>query len=332
MPDVLGFLRSEVNHIETQAYMTKYPDIQYSMLVPVDTEAPEWVRGVTHFSHDITGRAQFLGNRANDIPLADITRAQHDVIVETASIGYDYTEEELNQAMLIPGRNLTAEKAIAARRAAEEFIDDICLLGSPDHSWDGLVNNTNVPVQDAPDGTGGSPQWNNKSGDEIIADITSLLGGLWEGTRTVELADTLCLPPSAWNHISSTPRSTYSDLSILEWVRRYNVYTAETGSQLMIKVLRGLENAADSGGTPPGGSPQTQFTGTLQELQTRSAQGRALAYRRDPSVLKFYMPMPFRFGTPQQWMYRYVVPGMMRLGGLEVRRPQAMRYMDNIWA
>ena len=42
------------------------------------------------------------------------------------------------------------------------------------------------------------------------------------------------------------------------------------------------------------------------------------------------MPMPHRFFPPQQRMFEFVVPGMMRLGGLDVRLPKGVAYNDGI--
>ena len=74
----------------------------------------------------------------------------------------------------------------------------------------------------------------------------------------------------------------------------------------MIQVLRGLETAAAGN------------------------KGRAIAYRRDPEVLRFHLPMPLRFMEPQQHLITYIVPGIMRIGGLEIRLPKAIRYLDLI--
>ena len=309
MPDYLGFLISQVTHIESEVYETQYPDIQYQRIVPVDTSPPEWIRSVTHFSMDQVGQARFLANSGTDMAFADVSRQQHNVNVESAGIGYGYTMDELEQAQMIPGRMLTSDKAAAARRAAEEFIDDLVLNGAEDMSWDGLLNNSNVTKADASaTGTSNSRRWADKTGMQIISDVDSLLAGLWTNSRTVELADTLLLPPSAWSLLASHPRSEHSDVSLMEYIRQNNIYTAQTGRPLMMQVLRGLENAAASN------------------------TGRAIAYRRDPQVLRFYLPMPHKFLDPQQWMLRFVVPGIFRVGGLEIRRPNAVRYLDEITA
>ncbi|MDG1418879.1 MAG: DUF2184 domain-containing protein, partial [Maricaulis sp.] len=58
---------------------------------------------------------------------------------------------------------------------------------------------------------------------------------------------------------------------------------------------------------------------------------RLVAYRRSPEVLTLHMPLPFQFlplwqSGPTTWE----VPGILRLGGLDVRLPREMRYLDGI--
>ncbi|MBY0298990.1 MAG: DUF2184 domain-containing protein, partial [Methylobacterium sp.] len=50
-----------------------------------------------------------------------------------------------------------------------------------------------------------------------------------------------------------------------------------------------------------------------------------------PTVLKLWMPMPFRFFPAwQTGPWRFDVPGAFRLGGVDIRRPGACRYVDGI--
>jgi hypothetical protein len=49
-------------------------------------------------------------------------------------------------------------------------------------------------------------------------------------------------------------------------------------------------------------------------------------------VLKMHIPMPHRFlPVWQTGPMFYEVPGIFRLGGLEIRRPKAVRYVDGIF-
>ena len=306
MADHLGFLIAQTTHIEEEAYRIVYPEIQYPRLVPVVTEGNPWARSVTYFSMDMVGEAQPLTGRSTDIPVADITHAKHEVRQELFGIGYDYSIEELAQAQML-NMDLTSEKAASARLAAEKYIDNIFLNGSADHAWDGFLDapgggsQGDVPTADKWVSGGGS-------GSKIIAQVNDLLSGVWTNTQTVEMADTLALPPSAYNYLANTPRSDDSDMSLFEWIMRHNVWTAMTGTPLTVTYVRGLENKPATG------------------------KGRVIAYRRDPQVCRLYMPMPHQFLEPEKWGFVYRVPGIFRLGGFEIRRPGAFRKLDKVLA
>ena len=310
----LAFLEGQIDHIEQQIAEIEYPDIQYPRLVPVDTSAAEYVRTIRHYSSDRFGKAERLGQRANDIPLADIQRYQHLVGVEDWAIGYDYTKIELAQAMAVPGTNLTSDKAAAARRIFMETVDDIVLNGEAALGWDSFLNlptsvqssgAAHVTRVDAAGADAASRLWSAKTADEISKDINDAIQGIWDSSRTVELADTVALPASAVS-ILANKRVPDTMNTVWDYVRDHNIYTMMTGQPLRFVLCRGLEDAGTSN------------------------VGRMIAYRFSPEVLKLHMPMPHRFEPPQQWLYRFIVAGMFRLGGLEVRRPGAIRYVDGI--
>jgi hypothetical protein len=71
----------------------------------------------------------------------------------------------------------------------------------------------------------------------------------------------------------------------------------------------------------------------VRGLDTASASGagRAIAYRRDPEVVKVHMPMTHRFlPVWQTGPLVFDVPGIFRIAGLEIRRPGAFRYLDGV--
>jgi hypothetical protein len=303
----LGFLISQTSYIESEVVKTKYPDVQYPLLTPVDTSATEWAKSVTYFSSDQAGQAQWFHHEASDIALADISHEKHETGVEMAGIGYRYTLEELGQAMMIPGTNLSADRASAARRAYEEFVDNIAMRGNTDKGWTGLINSAAVtPIPAIADGTGTAPAWAVKTFDKIMRDVNDALTGIYTATLTVEMADTVLLPIPQLTSLSQMqiPNTT---MTVLEWIKKYNIYTMTTGGEIVFRGVRGLEKAGVNG------------------------DGRMVVYRRDPQVLKLHIPMPHRFlPVWQRGPITFDVPGIFRLGGLEVRRPAAVRYVDGI--
>jgi hypothetical protein len=301
----LGFAQKQTSHIETEVYKTKYPSIDYAGLVPVDYSANEWIKSVTYYSSDAVGKAKWISGNAKDLPTVDLSSQKHETQVYTAGIGYGFGLEEVNQARML-GMNLEADQAVAARRAYEQMVYDVTFLGDTDKGFEGLLDYTGVPAASvAADGTGSATEWSTKTPDQIIRDVNAILIGIHTATKTVELADTLLLPVTSWQAVAST-RLTDTGMTILDFIKKYNVYTAQTGQELTIRMHRELETA---------GAGSTK---------------RMVAYRRSPEVLKLHIPMDHRFLPIQVEGLYFTVPGVFRLGGLDIRLPKAVSYGDAI--
>jgi len=224
-----------------------------------------------------------------------------------AGIGYEWNLEEISVASL-EGINMSDAKARAARRIAEQMLWNIAMTGNTEKNWTGLINDANVTAADvAGNGTGSATFWAAKTPDQILADINGGITGIYTGTQETEMANTVLLPTAIFQYLASTPRSSTSDTTILNFLLANNAYTAETGQPLTVRALRALATA------DPGGD------------------GRAVVYRRDPEVLRFHLPMPHRFLPPfQKSSMTWEVAGILRTGGTEIRLPKAVRYLDGI--
>lgn len=304
----LAFLLTQATLIEPQVYAMQYAEIQYQDLIPVDTSAPDWIQSITYFSSDAVGQAAWFSGKAQDVPNVELTREKLSTGVSMAALGYRYDLEELGTAQLL-GMNLNADKAIQARRISEEFIDGVAFVGDTSKGLKGLTNNASVTATQAPaDGTGSSRAFADKTADFVMRDINAQLTGIGTDTLYSELADTILLPYSVLQDLSSRRIDSTNQTTILEWIAEKNVYTLTTGRRLTI---RGVVGRLDTAGT--------------------GSSKRMVAYRRSPEVLKMHVPMPFRFLQPWQLgPILFEVPGIFRLGGVDVRRPKAVRYLDGI--
>lgn len=305
----LGFVTSQTSYIERQVVEVLYPDIQYPAIIPVDTSANEWAKSVTYFSTNKVGQAGWFHHYAKDIHVADAERQKFEIGIEMADIGYRWTLEEIGVAMMIPGQNLSADRAAAARRAYEEFVDRVALQGDTEKNFSGIINFPGISASVAavhvgpPTGT----SWTIKTADEILTDVNDALTGMYVDSLTVELADTVLLPIRALSLIATKRLNDLSSMTVLQFLQQNNVYSFTTGRPLTIRGLRGLETVG-AGGT-----------------------GRMIAYRRDPQVIKMHIPMTHRFlPVWQTGPLVFDVPGIFRLAGLEIRRPSAVRYVDGI--
>lgn len=303
----LAFVQSQLTTIEAGVYRLQYPEVQFRELVPVDTSAPEWTKSITFYSMDRTGQANWFDIQASDVPLADLTKESFEQGVAMAAIGYRYNIEEVANAMSL-GIQLPSEKAEAARRASEEFLDTRGLRGDTQKGWKGVFNATGVTVITVPnDGTGSSRAWSAKTPAQIMRDFNSGLTSIFNVSLGLETADTALFPNDILSYLAETqvPNTT---MTLLDWIAQKNNYTFRTGRPMMIRGVEGLQTAGAGG------------------------VGRAIFYRRDPQVLKMHIPMPHRFWPVyvRQPGFSFDVPGLFRFGGVEVRRPGAMRYLDAI--
>lgn len=305
--EALGFVTDQTYRINATVYAVQYPELNFAELVPVNSEGPEWSSGVITYITDMAGKAGWYAAKAKDMRLAEVTRGRTETTFDMAGIGYEFDLEEVNRAALV-GQPLTNQKADAARRGALEFIHDCAMIGDSDKGFKGFVNHT-APVQGLVANNAGATSrlWANKTPTEILADVNGVLTGIYVGSQAVEMADTILLPAESLLYIAQTPLNATSQETILGFLMRTNTYTVVTGRPLTVRAVPALSTAG-AGGTR-----------------------RMVAYRRDPAVVEFYLPMPHRFMPVwQNGPLNFLVPGIFRLGRVDIKRPASVRYADGI--
>lgn len=293
-----GFVTSQTAYVEAGVYRMRYPEIRYPGIIPVDYSAPEWIKTVDYYSMDGVGKAEWIADRASDIPVVGLAMEKATTTVHLAGIGYDYGLEEVNQAIML-GMNLPGEKANLARLVYERMVDRVAFAGDTEKGFQGLFNNSSVTAVSATTGN-----WASATADQILADFNLGITGLWTATNEMVYADTVLLPSAKHQIIASKRLGNEATETVLQFLQRANVYTAETGRPLTIRGMRGL-NTAGAGGV-----------------------SRSVFYRNSPEVLKMHIPMRHRFLPVQVVGLTYKVPGIFRLGGLDIRLPKEVRYVD----
>lgn len=293
----LAFLTPQQLRIEAQVYQQRYPSFDYSQLMPVNTEGDMWDAGSVFYSGDIAGAAAFMSARGFDMPYADISTDQFVRENHMAAIGYEWSRGELERAARL-GRNLTAEKATAANRVAEQFCYKVATVGSAEKGWTGLFNNTSVTAVAV------GAAWTAATAPEtILADVNGALSAPFNATGEAFDADTLILPSTAMQLLAGKI-ITGTNVTLLSFIQQNNAVNAR-GGNLTIRGSRDLETAG-AGGTR-----------------------RMVAYQRDPQVAQFHLPGPHEFLDPfRKSSLTYEVAGIMNVGGTEIRIPKAVAYRD----
>ena len=294
--DNLAFLQQQAAIVNKEAVELDYQS-QYSQLIPVSTAGNPFAPAVVFVSEAKVGRANWINGNADDLPMADLDMKEAVQTVHTAAIGYGYGWQELNSAQAM-GINLTADKAIAARRAYEEFVDVLSFNGDSSKSITGLTNLGANDRQRVFDNT--SNNWAD------AAKLTQLIykNLLETGKNNSPTADTVLLPPTLFALLASSFLSNGS--TYLAQIQTGNPVTGITGKPLTIRAVSGLATAGTGGAE------------------------RIIMYRKDPSVLQLHIPMPHRFlPVHQSGPLRWEVPGVFRLAGINVKRPDDVLYLDH---
>jgi hypothetical protein len=291
-----AFLAPQLLRVEQGIYMTRYPLADYAEFMPVDTAGNVWTAGSLFYSGDIAGKPEWFDVAADDMPYADVSRTQFLQENHIAGIGYKYNRGDLERGQQL-GINILADKADAATTTAERFIHKTALLGDGAKFATGFINDplmTTVPML-TPITAGSDP-------DADVATINAALTSVEVNTGEIYRADTLAMPTSIHNILASK-RMTDTGMSVLAYLQANSVVGAVT-----IKRSRHLE-LAGAGGV-----------------------ARIIAYANSRDVHRFHLPGGGHQFFPQ-WQkgpFSWEVPGIMAIGGYEVRIPKAKTAVDAI--
>lgn len=306
-PDAaMSFLVSQRTHIEQAIYEIRYPGVTYDQVIPVDSSAPEWAPIVAVQSADIRGELQFGGPNSNDDNRADVAYGLGTHPIQTGRLGYGYSLEEIQQAMLM-GRDLSTDKARSTMRVFEQGLNKLAYLGNDSAGYEGLFTNSAVPASDP--GTTieslAAAATDVAGAQALVQFFQDKLNQVYiQQSRTTFAPTHIIIPPAQRGILASTILPFGGAMTILNY----------------------LEANLDVGG------------GRVQIISEISLEGigaggddRMVIYNRDLEVAKFHLPMGPRFLDP----YRdsgtsWFIPGLVRTGGTEIRVPQAMAYIDGV--
>lgn len=290
----LGFVVSQRSHIETEVLKKPYPAIRYSQLIPIDTTPNPFAPSVTHFAQDAVGKAKFVNGKGDDIPLVNVTGSKYEQTVNMAGVGYSFSLEEIGAAQQL-GMNLSSDGADAARMAYEQLVDEVAFEGDSTLGVEGLFNMTGVTsVAAAATFAASTPQ-------EVLSIINTNLSAINTSTQGIEWADTIILPLALYADIATRQLAAESETTVLDFIQRKNVYSVSSGQPLTI-------------------------------VGDRRLTTKMVMYRRDPQVLKMFMPMPLRFIPPQAVNLEIKTLGMFRFAPVQIRRSKAVRYVTGVAA
>lgn len=315
---LLGVLQTQIRNINVRVLETELTDIIYPSLVPINTSYGEWQPNIAAITMGAgVGEAKWITGGAKDVPLVEVTANTSQVDFAVMAVGYEVNYEELGLAANA-GLNISDRKAQIVRRKAEEFTQNVAMVGDADKGWTGLINKTGVTILPAATKAAGGTQWVNNDGtlnataSEIAKDVMNGILGPVTAVTAVRpiVADTLALPSLAYRALASTFTDVLQGgISYLEYIQR-QINGARAGTNFTIVEIPELSTAATT---------------------VIAGGGRAIYYRRSQDILEMPVSFAFRFLSD----YRdaplgYAVPGWSRFGSVTVWESRGFRYQDGI--
>lgn len=291
--DTVGlFLARELETILQRAFEVEYADIKYSTVIPVSSEVGNGADSFTYRVFDKQGSMKVIGDKAQDLPRADVLRKEVTHPVRSIGASFAYTVQETRAAAMVPGMNLEQRRANAVRRAYEEKVQEIAYFGDAPSGMKGFFNNNQVDKL-VPD------HWFDTSDittDEMLQLLNEPATRIVENSNMKEMPNTMLVPYNVYRVISTTPRSSTSDTTVMEFFLRTNpMITA-------IEPINELE-ASKSGGA--------------------LSKDRIICYDRSPDKLQLHLPQPLEFFPPVRQELEFTVASHARIGGLALYYPKS---------
>lgn len=210
------YFARQLEYIYPEVLRAKLPTLNAMRLFPVDTSVPAGAESFTQRMLEPLGVAEWISNEADDLPFVDVAGTEDLFRLKECGAAYKYTIGDIARGSLT-GVNLSTERGIAARRAVEEKQNRTFWYGDASVGIYGVVNYPYTPRF-----VFSNPISPATSADDIIAEINSFVSSVVITTKETERPTKLLLATTPYSYIATTPRSTTTDTTILEFLIKTN--------------------------------------------------------------------------------------------------------------
>lgn len=246
----------------------------------------------------------FISAETNDIPGISVNGQRIVLPLRLLAREISYTSPELDRSQLT-GQPIDVQKMNALNELYQMNIDRMVYVGATSVNATGLVNNVDITSGNVTNGVSNSPLWVNKTPDEILADVNTLLESTWSASAFAICPDKLLLPPVQFSYLASQKVSSAGNVSILKFLQENSIALKINGKELDI-------------------APVKWLTG-----RGATNSDRMVAYTNDESRVRFPM-VPIRRETAYYQGIRFIAPYLWAFGEMEFVYPETVQYADGI--
>lgn len=285
----------QLEEIDTDIYRQAFPELKGTQLVPVKGNINPGAEQYTYRSVVDAGDAKPIANYADDLPRVDLSGLEESSRIYSFGASYAYSIQDLRRASMMR-MAIDNERARIARERIAQRLDETIWVGNTQLGITGFANNAGVALVTPVTGT-----WSTATADQILADLLKLERTIIDDSKGTEQADTLVLPTAAYAIAATKPLGTDANKTVLEFFTRRAL---------------GIRNV--------------EFTPRLNLANAAGNGPRAIAYKRDRTRLEAIVPVEFEQFPPEARNLAWNVNCHMRCGGVVIRYPGSLRYMDGI--
>jgi len=293
------FMAKELEKIKTKSYDVLYPEFTATKNIPVSTDAGPGAETITYFQYDSVGVAKIISNYGTDTPRIDLVGKKFTSDIKGVADSYGYSIQDVRAARMA-GKPLEQRKANAARKAIDQEINRIAYFGDAANGLNGLFTHPNVTAYVLPTdgvlngavaGTAAATKFVNKTPDQVLRDLNGMVDGIVSLTKGVETPNTMLITHKTNGDLTSRPRATTSDTTILAFFLANNPY------------IKNVEVVPEAQGAGTGGTDLI------------------VMYNKNPDKLTLEIPQMFEQFPPQLEGLETVVICHARCGGVIIYYP-----------
>jgi hypothetical protein len=294
------FLERQLQFMESSAYSILRPELKARTIIPVRTDADPAAEKIFYRMRDKVGEAKVIVNYGDDFPRVNMSQKEYSQPIVTLGDSFEVSVWDLRRAQK-EGMNLDSDLAVVARDVALNLEDKLAAFGDSAYGFEGFVNHSAVTATNAALNAGAtSREWANKTVEEILKDLNAPVAAIRNATNGVEAPTDYLLDEESYTLIAQKHMSVDNSATVLQFF---------LGTNPWVKSITPWYHLKSAGA---------------------SSTRRLLAYKKDPSKVTLWIPQDFQLDPEQRRNQAIIVNGSSRFGGVTLRYPKSMYYLDGI--
>src|SRR5665213_225976 len=283
-------------------------DIKLRAGITMSNESTSFIRSAfagVGTLQNTTGNMPWISAETTAIPGISINGQKIVLPLRLLAREISFTSVELERSQLT-GQPIDTQKTDALNILYQMNTDQMVYIGSSDVGATGLCNNSGITTSTVAAGVSGSTLWINKTPDEILADVNTLIVSAWQAAAYAVCPGKLLLPPAQFAYIASQKVSSAGNVSILKFLQENCISLSINGKALEIDPVKWLTLLGASG-----------------------TEDRMVVYTNSEDRVRFPM-VPIRRETAYYQGVRFTAPYLWAFGELEIVYPETIAYADGI--